>query len=108
MAKVQSLTSAIKVVHSALMPAEILFLSYCPLATDLSGCLLTEGDAKKQPDVHPALDLVLDHCLFSAHYHEHDRPVPVCMDVVVAFICFHTQHIVSSAVTRVEGHLLYV
>ncbi len=66
------------------MPAEILFLSYCPLATDLSGCLLTEGDAKK-PDVHPALDLVLDRCLFSAHYREYDRPVPVCMDGMVAF-----------------------
>lgn len=69
------------------MPAEILFLSYCPLATDLSGCLLTEGDAKK-------------------HCPEYDRPVPVCMDGIVAFFFyFHTQHIVSSAVTRVEGHL---
>lgn len=84
MAKVQSLTSAIKVVHSALMPAEILFPSYCPLATDLSDCLLTEDDAKKQPDVHPALDLVLDRYLFSVHYREHDRPVPVCMDGILA------------------------
>lgn len=80
MARVQSLTFAIKLVHSALMPAEILFLSYCPLATELSDCMLTEDDAKKQPDVHSALDLVLDRDLLSDHYREHDRPVPVCMD----------------------------
>lgn len=86
MAKAQSLTSAIKLVHSALMPAEILFLSSCPLATGLSGCLLTEDDAKKQPDVHPALDLVLNRYLFTDHYREHDRPVPVCMDGIAAFL----------------------